>query len=196
MSASRRIVIIQGHPDSSREHFGHALAAAYEKGAREGGHEIRSIVVADLEFPLLRTFDDFYKGEPPPLIRQCQDNIGWADHLLIVYPLWLGTMPALLKGFFEQVFRPGFAMEMENGGMKWKRLLTGKSARIIVTMGMPAFIYRWYFGAHSLKSLERNILRFSGVGPIKESLIGMVEGNPVRRERWLAKMFLLGRAGR
>ena len=59
----------------------------------------------------------------------------------------------------------------------WKRLLTGKTARIVVTMGMPAFVYRWYFGGHSLKSLERNILRFVGIRPVRESLIGMVEGS-------------------
>ena len=81
-------------------------------------------------------------------------------------------MPALLKGFFEQVFRYGFAMTSGADDKMPKGLLKGKSARIVVTMGMPAIIYRWYFGAHSLKSLERNILKLSGIGPIKESLIG------------------------
>jgi len=195
MAAGRRIVIIQGHPDAAKNHFGHALAAAYEQGAREGGHEVRSIVVAELDFALLRTYEDFYHGEPTELIQRCQDDIRWADHLVIIYPLWLGMMPALLKGFFEQVFRPGFAMIPYKQGRRWRRLLTGKSARIIVTMGMPAFIYRWYFGAHGLKSLERNILRFTGIGPIKESLVGMVEGKPSRRDRWINNMSDLGKAG-
>ena len=42
-------------------------------------------------------------------------------------------------------------------------------------MGMPATLYRWYFRAHSIKSLERNILGFVGIGPIHETLVGMVE---------------------
>jgi putative NADPH-quinone reductase len=96
-------------------------------------------------------------------------------------------MPAILKGFFEQVFRPGFAISYAKGGM-WRKLLKGRSARIVVTMGMPALIYRWYFGAHSLKSLERNILGFCGIKPIRESIVGMVEGSPSRRDKWLARM--------
>ncbi len=62
-------------------------------------------------------------------------------------------------------------------------------------MGMPAFVYRWYFGAHSLKSLERNILKFVGIKPIRETLIGMVEGKQETRARWLTKMEALGREG-
>ena len=97
MAAARRIVIIQGHPDAATQHFGHALAAAYEHGAREGGHEVRSIIVAKLDFALLRTYEDFYQGEPSASIKQCQDDIRWADHLVIIYPLWQGMLPALLK---------------------------------------------------------------------------------------------------
>ena len=77
----------------------------------------------------------------------------------------------------------------------WKPGLKNKSARIVVTMGMPALVYRWYFGAHSLKSLERNILGFCGIGPIRESLVGMVDGPARRRERWLTRMRALGRRG-
>ncbi len=64
---------------------------------------------------------------------------------------------------------------VSTGGMP-KKLLAGKSACVVITMGMPAFIYRWYFGAHGLKNLKRNILGFCGVGPIKDTLIGMWRG--------------------
>jgi putative NADPH-quinone reductase len=75
------------------------------------------------------------------------------------------------------------------------KLLTGKSARIVVTMGMPAFFYRFYFRAHGGKGLKRSILGLSGIKPIKESLIGMVEGSQAAREKWLAKMRVLGSEG-
>jgi putative NADPH-quinone reductase len=105
-------------------------------------------------------------------------------------------MPALLKAFLEQVFRPGLGIAKPEAGKMWKKLLSGKPARIVVTMGMPGFVYRWYLGAHSLKSLERNILGFCGIGPIKESLIGIIEaGDSAHREKWLAKMRKLGRDG-
>jgi putative NADPH-quinone reductase len=192
----RRIVIIQGHPDPKGKHFGNALAEAYLHGAQKGGHEVKMIEVAHLVFPLLHSKEDFENGEPPDAIRQVQETISCADHLVILYPLWLGTMPALLKGFLEQVFRPGFAITAEVDSLP-KKLLKGKSARIVITMGMPALVYRWYFRAHSLKSLERNILRICGIAPIKETLIGMVETvSNARREKWLRKMGMLGHEGR
>ncbi len=194
---AKRITIIQGHPDAQARHFCHALAAEYAKGAEDGGHEVRRIEVATLDFSFLRTKEDFENGAPPDVIKQGQEAIGWANHLVIIYPLWLGSMPALLKAFFEQVFRPGFAFEYQKSGGMAKKLLVGKSARIVVTMGMPAFVYRWFFFAHSLKSLERNILGFSGIGPIKASLIGSIEGmSQKQRAGWLDEMRGLGDLGR
>lgn len=190
----KRIVIIQGHPDPRPERLGHALVAAYALGAREGAHELRSIDVGKLDFPLLRSREG-WEGPIPQSLREAQDAIHWAEHLAIFFPLWLGTMPALLKAFFEQVLRPGFALKVEGPG-RWHKLLDGRSARIVVTMGMPAFIYKWYFRAHGIKSFERNILQFVGIGPIHESLIGMIEGRDASvRERWLAKLTELGRRG-
>ena len=193
----KRIAMIQGHPDGQTRHFCHALADEYAKGCEDGGHEVRRIEVARLEFPLLRTKEEFEHGVPSDSIKQAQDAIRWADHLVIVYPLWLGSMPALLKGFFEQLLRPGFAFEYQKSGGMAKKLLTGKSARIVVTMGMPAFVYRWIFSAHSLKSLIRNTLRFCGVGPVKSTLIGNIEGLTERqRDDWLDELRGLGDVGK
>ena len=106
-------------------------------------------------------------------------------------------MPAVLKAFFEQVFRYGFAIDVADENAMPKKMLSGKSAWIVVTMGMPALIYRWYFGAHSLKSLERNILGLCGIKPVRESLIGMVDAkNDSKRIKWLDKMCELCRKGR
>ena len=196
-SSSQPIVLIQGHPDPRATHLGHALAAAYARGARVSGREVSVIDVARIEFPLLRTKEDFEQGMPLPAIQEAQRLISEAGHLVIFYPLWLGSMPALLKGFFEQVFRPGFGFTASGRPPEgsWKKL-TGKTARVVVTMGMPAAVYRWYFRAHSLKSLERNILGFCGIGPIAESLVGLVEADdPVRLDKWIDRMEALGRRG-
>jgi len=189
----RRIAIIQGHPDGARRHLCQALAEAYAEGARAAGHAIQEINVAELDFPILRSKEAFETGALPESLAPGQAAIGAADHLLIVYPLWLGTMPALLKAFMEQVFRPGFAFELGEQGQFWKRPLKGKSARIVVTMGMPVLFYRWYFGAHGLKSLERSILGFAGIGPIRESLFGMIEqASEAKRHAWLSRLHRLG----
>ena len=189
-----RVAIVQGHPDPAGGHFGHALAAAYASGAGEGGHEVRAIVVAKLQFGLLQNVSQWQEAPPPAAIQEAQETLKWAEHLVILFPLWLGDMPAVLKGFFEQVMRPGFAIGKAAPGRMPKKLLGGRSARVVVTMGMPAFFYSLVYRAHSVKNLKRNILHFVGVDPVKISLIGMVEGKARAREEWLAKMRGLGKA--
>lgn len=193
----QHVTIIQGHPDPTGRHFCNALADAYADGAQRGGHTVKRIDVAHLNFPILRSKEDFEQGAPPPDVKTAQESIRWANHLVVLYPLWLGTMPALLKAFIEQVFRYGFAISQDEPKKMPKKLLTGKSARIVITMGMPALLYRWYFGAHSLKSLERNILGLAGISPIRETLIGMVESaDDAKRDKWLEKMGEFGCRGR
>jgi putative NADPH-quinone reductase len=190
----RRIVLIQGHPTPGGGHFGHALADAYARGAAAAGHELRRISVAELDFPLLRSKQEWDHGPVPPTLVPAQQAIAWADHLVLLYPLWLGTLPASFKGFLEQVLRPGFAIDSQQG--RFAKRLAGRSARVVVTMGMPAFIFRWYFGAHGLKSLERNILKFCGIAPIRETLVGSVEAvGDAKRRQWIARLEALGRAG-
>jgi putative NADPH-quinone reductase len=194
---TRRIAIIQGHPDTTARHFCHALAEAYLKGAHSSGFEVRLIDVAAMDFTLLRSKADFESGAPAPSIIQAQEAIHWADHLAVFFPLWLGGMPALLKAFFEQTFRPSFAFDYGEAGQVTHKHLTEKSARIIVTMGMPALIYRWFYCAHGVKALERNILAFCGINPVKISLIGSIENlTEMRRLKWLHAMQQHGEKGR
>ncbi|MGE5624933.1 MAG: NAD(P)H-dependent oxidoreductase [Bacillota bacterium] len=193
---ARRITIIDAHPDKDPKHLIHSLAEAYADGAKQAGHEVHVVNLGELDFPLIHSKEEWDASKVPEVLEPAQDAIAWADHLVILYPLWLGSMPALLKGFLEQVMRPGFAIATpEMGGMGHK-LLRGKSARVVVTMGMPALFYRWYFRAHSLKSLERNVLKFCGVAPVKETLIGMVEeSDEPRYAKWIDKLHALGRTG-
>lgn len=191
---SKRILIIQGHPDPAAKHLGHALADSYAEGAQAAGHAVRRTSVAELDFSLLRSQKEWEETGIPPKLRQAQEDIRWAEHLVIFFPLWLGDMPALLKGFLEQVARPGFAFSYNEGRTAFtKKGLEGRSARVVVTMGMPALVYRWYFRAHSVKSLERNILGFVGIAPVNETLIGMV-GNLKAEDgrKWLKKLRALG----
>ena len=191
---ARRIAIIQGHPDSSDQHLLHALGDAYAQGAATGGHEVRRIDVGQLDFPLLRTQAEFETGALPSALVQSREEMRWAEHWVFLFPLWHGTMPALLKGFLEHIFRPGFAMEYKQGGFP-RRLLAGRSARIVVTMGMPVLLYRWYFGAFGLRSFERSMLRFAGVSPIRESLFGLSFSDEQKRARWIEDLRRHGQRG-
>ena len=188
-----RIVLIQGHPDAQAPHLCHALAQAYADGATAAGHEVRQIDVASIDFALLRSQHEWELGLLPAVLKPAQADIGWAQHIVLFFPLWLGDMPALLKGFLEQVARPGFAFNTEGGNTFGRKGLTGRSARVVVTMGMPALVYRWYFRAHSVKSLERNILGFVGIAPVNETLAGHVEQlGDAGVAKWKARMRVLG----
>lgn len=188
-----RILVLNGHPDPSPSRFAAALAAAYVLGAHQAGRQVRRLDVGALEFPLIRSQDAFLHDLPPSDIAEMQAAIRWADHLVIIFPLWLGAMPAVLKGCFEQVFRYGFAIDPP--GQPFKRRLGGRSARVIVTMGMPRPIFRWVFGAAGLTSLERGLLWMAGVRPIRHLILGGVEGAPRRREAWLSDVHRLGQEG-
>ncbi|MCB2079025.1 MAG: NAD(P)H-dependent oxidoreductase [Novosphingobium sp.] len=185
-----RILIIDGHPHAEPEHFIHGAADAYARGAKSG-HEVRRIDVASLYFPVLRSPDEWESGQVPPDIAEAQSDVSWADHIVFLYPLWLGDVPALLKAFLEQVVRPGFALRYNDKGFP-EKLLKGKTARIIVSTGMPAPVYTLFYRAHSVRSFERNILSFVGIRPLGHTVIGAIEADEAARLRWLAKIEQMG----
>lgn len=189
-----KILILDGHPDPDRGRFVHALAEAYAQAAKEAGHQVKTIAVATAGVGVLHSGKEWETETVSPEVKQAQVLIGEAEHIVILFPLWLGSMPALLKGFFERVLRPGFAIGKGKRALS-AGLLKGKSARVVVTMGMPAFFYRLFFFAHSVSSLRRNLLYFVGIKPVRETLIGGIE-EASSRERGLALMRKLGTQGR
>ncbi|OYU44653.1 MAG: dehydrogenase [Burkholderiales bacterium PBB4] len=187
----RRILLLQGHPDGHTLHLGHGLATSYKEGALAAGHAVRQHDAATLDFPLLRSQEDFDNGTVPACLLPLQADMVWAEHLVIFFPLWAGDMPALLKGLLEQLFRP--AVTGTGVSHFGKQVLSGRSARVVVTMAMPALVYRWYFRAHSLKSLERNLLGMVGIGPVHETLIGQTSGMSAKAAAlWLGRLKRLG----
>ena len=196
-ASGHRILIIVGHPDPDPSRLCRALADAYREGAERAGHTVRRIDIATLEFPLLRTMEEFEHGAVPEVLKPSTEAIVWSEHIVLVFPLWLGTMPAMLKAFLEQVLRPGtaFAYPDKAGGIAHS-LLGGRSARLVVTMGMPRMVYRLWFRNHGLAGMRRNILNFVGIAPVRETLFGMVAGgNDAKRKGWLEQMRRLGAAG-
>jgi putative NADPH-quinone reductase len=192
----RRVLIINGHPDPSPSRFCAALCDAYAAGARAAGREVRRLDVATLDLPPIRSAEDFIGGPLTPDVQRAQAGVTWADHIVVVHPLWLGSAPALFKTFCEQVFRYGFALPAPTPDSKMPAgLLKGRSARIIVTMGMPALVYRLGFGAFGVRSFERSVLWLAGMRPIRRTLIGQVEGAAEIRQRALHKVRRLGEQG-
>ncbi len=189
----KRILIIQGHPDAAHRHLCHALADAYADGARAGGHSVDTVDAGALAFPILSDPAEWREGAVPDALLPAQQAIAHAEHIVLVFPLWLGDMPARLKGFLEQVLRPGFAIARAPANPMKTGLLAGRSARVVVTMGMPAPFYRWFYRAHGLALLRRNILAFVGIAPVAATVVGMAGAMPPEQvARWCARLSRLG----
>jgi putative NADPH-quinone reductase len=188
----RKILIINGHPDPNPDRFCAALARAYRDGAKGAGHDVRLLVLGRMDIPLVASRHDFEDTPPPEEMRAAQESIRWCDHMVIVHPLWLGGPPALVKAFLEQTFRYGFAIPRP-GARSPTGLLGGRSARLIVTMGMPAFFYRLIFGALGVRAIERSVLRLAGFRPVRHTFLGGVETVAAdQRQSWLRRITDLG----
>jgi putative NADPH-quinone reductase len=189
------IAIIVGH--ARRDTFCEALGYAYKRGAAAGGHTADLFVLSRMQFdPILH--EGFSQPQAlEPDLQTAQGAISRANHVVLVFPLWMGGMPAILKGFIERIFQPGFAMQRNESDTSYTPMLKGRSARVIMTMGMPAPVYRWWFGAHELKMLTRNILHFVGIRPVRATVLGMIGiASDARRRHWLAQVEALGRDAR
>ena len=189
----KKIMIVVGHPQ--RNTFCEALGKAYKDGAQSAGHDARLFLLADMTFdPILH--DGYRKIQAlEPDLLSAYDALSDCDHLVIVFPLWCGDMPALLKGFIERILQPDLiARENTAHAMNWS-IFEKKSARIVMTMGMPVSIYRFWYRGHALKLLTRNILNFIGIRPVKNTLFGMIgTSKPEQRDHWVEEVRALGRA--
>lgn len=183
----KRILLILGHP--SGDSFCGAIADQYQQAAARAGHDVRLLRLGELAFdPLLRSG---YNGQQPleaDLLR-AQQSIAWADHLALVFPVWWGGVPALLKGFLDRVFLPGFAFRYRQGSPFPEKLLKGRTAHLVATMDTPPWFFRWFQRMPALQQMRRTTLEFCGIRPTRTLLLGpIIQSRPERREGWLRQV--------
>lgn len=189
---TRNITILYGHPDSSADRLCYALAKAYQDSAQLTGHAVRRVNLSDFCLESIRSASDFQTGKTPAFIQETQSAIEWADHILLIFPLWMGSMPGKYKMLLEQVFRPGFALDYSRKGFPGK-MLKGKSADIVVTMGMPTVAYNGFYFSHGIRNLRRNILYLCGIKPVHLTYFGGVDHASAKKVgKWIDKMEYLG----
>jgi putative NADPH-quinone reductase len=186
------ILVIDGNPDPSPERLTAALATAYQEGAQGAGCSVRRLDVGSLNFPILRKAADFSATPSKKTVVEAREAFLAADHIVFVYPLWLGGPPALLKALMEQIGRVQFLLRENKGGFPLGGL-KGRSARIIVTMGMPAFLYRILYRAHGVKAFNRSLLGIAGLSPVKTSYFGGAAILPPQSARLVEKVRKMGR---
>lgn len=192
----RRILIILGQPSSNS--LCAALARTYANAARHCGAEVRLLELGKMVFdPILHHgYEHPQPLEPDLLVAQA--DITWAQHLVWVYPIWWGGLPALLKGFLDRIFLPGFAFKYRANSALWDRLLIGRSAELLVTMDSPPWYYRWVQRQPGHRQMKQAILEFSGIQPVRVHNFGpVVKSSDAMRADWIKRVRMLGaRAGR
>ncbi|QMV40684.1 NAD(P)H-dependent oxidoreductase [Cohnella cholangitidis] len=186
------ILIITGHPDS--QSYCAALSDAYRKGAAENDKvQVREIDLGKIEFDPNLQFGYRQRTELEEDLKQAQELIRWADHLVFVYPTWWGSMPAILKGFIDRIFLPGFAFKYRDNSSLWDKLLKGKTAHLIVTSDTPSWYNKFIYRSAGHSVMKRNILHFCGIAPVRITEVGPVKpSSEQQRAKWLDKVKRLG----
>lgn len=192
----KKILIIVGHPDSGS--LSAHLGDKYAEGARAKGNEVKVLKLGDLKFdPIL------HKGykviqELEPDLKMAQEEIKWCDHLVVIYPSWWSTMPAILKGFFDRIWMPGFAFHFDHAGIThgfvWHGLLHKKTARVFVLSDSPAIFARILFG-DTTNEIKKGILWFAGLRPKITKVGGLKNASPKKIKKIIGKFYTWGRWG-
>jgi len=187
----KKVLIINGHPD--KQSFCFELAMRYKKGADMAGADCKLVNLADLDFNPILTNGYRKRTELEPDLLMIQEEIKKADHLVLVYPTWWATYPALLKGFIDRVFLPGFSFKYRENSPMWDKLLTGKTARMIVTMDSPKWYYALFMKNAGHRSMKKGILEFCGIKPVKITSFSQLKSSTeASRKAWLTQVEKLG----
>jgi len=188
----KNILILNGHPD--KESFCFALAEQYKKGADSSGANCTLIHLADLQFSLNLTYGYRQPTTLEPDLLRIQRDIATANHIVLVYPTWWGTYPAILKGFIDRVFLPGFAFKYRENSLLWDKLLSGKTARLIVTMDTPTWYNFLIYRNAGHNSMKKAILEFCGIKPVRITAFATIKtSDDKKRQRWLSQIRELGK---
>ncbi|PWG06867.1 NAD(P)H-dependent oxidoreductase [Polaribacter aquimarinus] len=188
----KKILIINGHPDP--ESYCYAIHNVYKKGVLQSNAELKEINVGELQFNPNLEFGYKKRTVLEADLLEAQEKIKWANHIVWIYPVWWGSYPAILKGFIDRVFLPGFAFQKRENSVWWDKYLTGKSARIISTLDQPNWYYKWINKQPSHSAIKRLTLNFIGIKKVKFTTIGSLRlSKDSYRKNWLLKVEKLGK---
>lgn len=186
----KNVLVFLGHTNDRSLCAG--LAQAYAAASEAQGAAVRFVQLGKLQFNPALNFDAPHQLEPD--MASLQADFTWANHIAMVYPIWWGAAPGLMKCALERVLLTGYAFKFHPKGLGWDRLLSGRTSELIVTMDTPPGIYRWMFGAAGDRILAKRTLDFCGIKCLRTTHFGPVRSATAQqREAWIAKVTQLGR---
>jgi putative NADPH-quinone reductase len=188
-----RIFILLGHTD--KETLSGAFADTYERAARTGGHEVRRMNIGEMQFdPILhKGYKEIQELEPD--LKIFLDNVKWCEHIVLIYPVWWFSIPAIVKGLFDRAWLPGFCFKFADHGLTWKKLLKGRTGRIITSANTHPFALYFMYGPVTT-DIAHATLGFAGV-KTRSTVFGPSERASAKTHaRWMRKVAHLGRKGK
>ena len=193
VGAMTTALLLLGHADP--QSFNTALVDAYADGLAAGGVRVERLSLAELAFdPVLRAGHREGQALEPDLLR-ARDAIERARHLVWAFPTYWAAPPAIVRGFVDRLFLPGWAFRYREGNGLPDGLLAGRSARVIATMDSPSW---WYALAHH-RSLHATMgtatLSFCGIAPVRFTTVHGVRAlDAKKRAAWIDRLRAQGRA--
>ncbi|KKK76277.1 hypothetical protein LCGC14_2865290, partial [marine sediment metagenome] len=159
----------------------------------EKKHQVKLLKLSDMEFNIDLSEGYTEEHSMEESIKSFQASLEWCEHLVVFTPIWWGALPAKLKGLIDRAFLPGFAFQYENGKSIPKKLLQGRTARIVMTMDTPPWYYFVIQGAPAIRQLKAATLKFVGFNSVKSKMIGpIISSTEESRSRWLNDVAKLG----
>ena len=187
----KKVLVINANPKSTS--LCKSLAERYISVAKEH-HTVEQINIGDLNFEIsLDAGYDRVTALEPDLL-EFQQKIQWSEHVVIISPVWWGTIPAKFKGVIDRTFLPGFSFKYVEGKSYPEKLLKGRTSELIITLDSPPLWYKYVKGNAIYKQLKHSILDFSGIKNISATYFGPVIHSKIdHRKDWLNKVAKLAR---
>jgi NAD(P)H dehydrogenase (quinone) len=181
-------LIVYAHPWEGS--YNHAVLEAVQRGLAAGGTGFETIDLNIEGFNPVLTQKDLAQyskgGTTDPKVAEYQGKINACDYLFVIFPVWWGSMPAILKGFFDKVLLKGWAYDAAPMGMLKPLIHNVKRAVVISTMNAPRFYYNVFMGQQIKYGLINGMLKTCGISPTKWfSLSRVVYVSRKKRQRWL-----------
>jgi putative NADPH-quinone reductase len=187
----QNILIINAHPDEKS--LCNALANQYYKGAISANANVKLLNLRSLSFSPILKFGYRQRTELEPDLQLAREFLEWANLIVIVYPVWWASIPALLKGFFDRLFLPGITYQPIPTSPFPIRLLKGKTARLIITMDAPLWYDYIYYRNSATTQVKTGTLKYCGINSVMVTKFGKVKHvAPSKINIWLSKAYKLG----
>ncbi len=189
---SRKVFIWVAHPKAGS--LSEGIADAYQAGVEGNGGVVRRMNLAEMKFSSeFSGYDNASELEPDLLAWQ--EAVAWADHIMIIHPYWWGAMPTQAKAVLDRALTPGFAYKYHARGVKWDKLLAGRTADAIITSDTPPLIDTLIYLRPARRVIKNQVLGFCGIKAKNIVQFGSVKlASASKIKNWLKRAQKMGAA--